>query len=379
MGINNTIDDPRNGEQENNPRLQNIAEIIRTSLGHQSTIFFAIVDKQTGISKVVALSKNHPAEPPIDSYNIVNTPCLRTINRGFCSFYEPAEKFPLDTSLRELGIRHYLGTEIPLDDRHFGLLVALAREPVEAAVINNYFEMTGLENGKFTEYLYMEMKRLNRDERTLMMPELQRSVGNSLLKVLVNRNKETARHCLVVSKLAVELAARLGIIDADQLDKLKYMAALHDIGKLKIPQSIINKPGPLTPDEWETMMLHPIYSMKILNKTVSLRGLDDGILFHHERWDGKGYPFGLHGENIPLPARIIAAVDKLAAIMEPRPYNLQIPTIPEMKMILHSMSGNELDPAIVATLVVMIDDPTIQELLLNQEGHTDRLLEPIFE
>jgi HD-GYP domain-containing protein (c-di-GMP phosphodiesterase class II) len=119
--------------------------------------------------------------------------------------------------------------------------------------------------------------------------------------------------------------------------------------------------------------------MKILNKTVSLRGLDDGILFHHERWDGKGYPFGLHGENIPLPARIIAAVDKLAAIMEPRPYNLQIPTIPEMKMILHSMSGNELDPAIVATLVVMIDDPTIQELLLNQEGHTDRLLEPIFE
>ncbi|MBN1372179.1 MAG: HD domain-containing protein [Anaerolineaceae bacterium] len=137
--------------------------------------------------------------------------------------------------------------------------------------------------------------------------------------VLELRDQETQGHTLRVTDLTEELARKIGVPE-ETLPHVRRGALLHDIGKMGIPDTILKKPGPLTEDEWTIMRLHPEYARQFLAHIDYLIPSLDIPYCHHEKWDGSGYPRGLKGNEIPLPARIFAVVDVFDALTSDRPY-----------------------------------------------------------
>lgn len=152
--------------------------------------------------------------------------------------------------------------------------------------------------------------------------ELQRtneSIIEGLSSALEFRDEETEGHTLRVTALFMSFASRF-ITNENELKRLRIGSLLHDIGKIGIPDAILNKPGPLTPEERAVMQKHPLISKEILSRIPSLSDCIDIPLYHHEKYDGTGYPFGLKGEEIPLAARIFAVIDVYEALTSNRPY-----------------------------------------------------------
>jgi diguanylate cyclase (GGDEF)-like protein/PAS domain S-box-containing protein len=165
------------------------------------------------------------------------------------------------------------------------------------------------------------------------------------------RDKETEGHTRRVTEMTVRLA-RFMAVDESELQAIRRGSLLHDIGKLGIPDGILLKPGPLTDEEWQIMRRHPEYAFEWLAPIATLRPALDIPHFHHERWDGSGYPLGLSGVQIPLPARIFAAVDIWDALRSDRPYR---EAWPEWRVLEHieSLSGTHLDPSVVESFLRM--------------------------
>jgi putative nucleotidyltransferase with HDIG domain len=159
------------------------------------------------------------------------------------------------------------------------------------------------------------------------------------------RDKETEGHTLRVTEMTERLARSMGITEAE-LVHFRRGALLHDIGKMAIPDSILLKPGPLTDEEWAIMRKHPTYAYELLWPIAHLRPALDIPYCHHEKWDGTGYPRGLKGEGIPLPARIFAVGDVWDALRSQRPYRR---AWPEELVLEHirSLSGTHFDPLMV--------------------------------
>ncbi len=140
------------------------------------------------------------------------------------------------------------------------------------------------------------------------------------LIAITDGNEDTMGHSQLVSKYATLFAAELGIEDKNFLFDLENGALLHDIGKIGIPEFILRKDGPLTPNEKDIVMEHPLLGFQMIEEVDFLKKAAEVVLYHHERYDGTGYPFGLSGEEIPLGARIFALADTLDAITSDRPY-----------------------------------------------------------
>ena len=164
-------------------------------------------------------------------------------------------------------------------------------------------------------------------------------------RTLELRDRETEGHSQRVMDLTLRLARKLGISD-EELIHIQRGAVLHDIGKMGVPDNILLKEGPLTDDEWEIMHKHPVYAYEMLSAIPFLRQATDIPYCHHERWNGKGYPRGLKGEEIPLSARIFAIVDVWDALRSDRPYRK---AWSEEKTLAHiqEQSGIHFDPMIV--------------------------------
>jgi HD-GYP domain-containing protein (c-di-GMP phosphodiesterase class II) len=131
-------------------------------------------------------------------------------------------------------------------------------------------------------------------------------------------------------------------------------AVLHDIGKVRVPESILNKPGPLTDEEWEVMRTHPEVGEHILRPIQSLNAILPIVRHHHERWDGAGYPDKLSGRAIPLGARIVAVCDAYRAMTEDRPYREGRST-EEARRELHEGAGSQFDPDCVEAMIRALD------------------------
>jgi len=173
-------------------------------------------------------------------------------------------------------------------------------------------------------------------------------------RALELRDKETQGHTDRVVEMTVELARRMGVIGED-LTHIKRGTLLHDIGKLGIPDQILHKPEPLTEEEWVLMRQHPHYAYDLMRAIPYLQPALDIPFSHHERWDGSGYPKGLKGEDIPLPARIFAVVDIWDALLYDRVYR---DAWPEEKVIeyLKNTAGIELDPEIVKVFLDLLEE-----------------------
>ena len=136
---------------------------------------------------------------------------------------------------------------------------------------------------------------------------------------LDTRDPYTGGHSQRVSDMALEVCKILGL-DKNETEKVHIAAHLHDIGKIGVPDAVLQKQGKLTENEWQQMKKHPEYGANILKKSHRLSELSEIVLMHHERFDGKGYPFGKSGNEIPLGARIIAICDSIDAMTSNRCY-----------------------------------------------------------
>ena len=170
----------------------------------------------------------------------------------------------------------------------------------------------------------------------------------SLALAIEAKDQTSHKHLQRVRVFAVGLAKELGFSE-DEIEALRAAALLHDIGKLAIPEHIINKPGKLTPEEFEKMKIHPLVGSEILQRVAFPYPVAPIVRSHHERWDGTGYPDGLKGEQIPRGARVLAAVDCLDALASHRQYRNAISLDAAMEKV-SSMSGSAFDPKVVDAL-----------------------------
>src|ERR1051326_6296709 len=170
------------------------------------------------------------------------------------------------------------------------------------------------------------------------------------LALAIDAKDQTAQsHIRRVQVYAAGLARSLGMLD-NEIQGVKTAALLHDIGKLAVPEHILSKPGPLTQEEFQKIRIHPQVGAEIISGVPFPYPVAPLILSHHERWDGKGYPLGLKGEEIPLGARILAAVEYFDALMSERPYHKAM-SLDAAMALLRQESGKALDPRVVQTFI----------------------------
>ncbi|HHW42242.1 MAG TPA: HD-GYP domain-containing protein [Desulfotomaculum sp.] len=167
----------------------------------------------------------------------------------------------------------------------------------------------------------------------------------TLIRIMEARFKEASEHSQRVAGYALVLAGELGMSGKEQ-ERVYLAGLLHDIGKLGIDSSILLKPGKLTAAEWEEVKKHPVYSYEILSAIPGMDLISRAVLYHHERYDGCGYPAGLAGEDIPLEARVLAVADSFDAMTSNRAYRPRMPREAAVKE-LERCAGTQFDPQLV--------------------------------
>jgi diguanylate cyclase (GGDEF)-like protein len=177
----------------------------------------------------------------------------------------------------------------------------------------------------------------------------ERATITALHDLIAARDAGTGAHSERVRLYALAVAHAHGMTEAETRD-IEHGVILHDIGKIGIPDSILLKPGPLTPEEWKVMRTHPAVGRRLVEHIPFLAGAVPIVYHHHERWDGNGYPEGLRGEHIPLGARIFAVADALDAMTFDRPYSRAV-SLEAACAEIDRCAGTHFDPAVVATFL----------------------------
>ncbi|HEV2690934.1 MAG TPA: diguanylate cyclase [Bryobacteraceae bacterium] len=219
-------------------------------------------------------------------------------------------------------------------NRHFGWQTAFLAVPVVYLIYRSYYLYLGR----------MEDEKKHAEE----MASLHLRTIEALALAIEAKDHTTHDHLQRVQVYAIEVGKELGL-DEGQLEALRAAALLHDIGKLAVPEHIISKPGKLTREEFEKMKIHPVVGAEILERVRFPYPVTPIVRSHHEKWNGSGYPDGLKGEEIPLGARILAAVDCLDALASDRQYRRALPLNEAMQKVV-SESGISFDPRVVDIL-----------------------------
>ena len=183
------------------------------------------------------------------------------------------------------------------------------------------------------------------DDKGVGRVSAKQQTRDTVLRILAERHPDLHEHSGAVAALARAVGERMGI-DAERLDDLERAAELHDIGKMAIPDAILNKPGPLDAEEWRFMRRHNLIGEGMLSAAPALRGAAKVVRSSHERYDGTGYPDGLGGENIPVEARIIFVCDAFHAMTTDRPYG-EAGSVDSALAELSKCAGTQFDPAVV--------------------------------
>jgi len=186
-------------------------------------------------------------------------------------------------------------------------------------------------------------------EKTITNIEIYHDIIESLAAALDAKDVYTSGHSTRVGNMANNLAEYLGLDDYN-LQLIHIAGHLHDIGKIGVPDNILNKEGTLNDFEWQLMKNHPEIGHNILEKAESLKDISHIVLHHHERWDGNGYPKGLSKEEIPIGSRIIAVCDSIDAMRSTRPYRKAISNIECYNEILRN-KGLMYEPNITDCII----------------------------
>lgn len=212
-----------------------------------------------------------------------------------------------------------------------------------------------------TRHLYLELQRQNEilearvRERTKELEEAQIEVIDRLARAAEYRDHSTGQHTRRVGELSALLASVLEL-PREEVELIRKAAPLHDVGKISISDAILLKPGRLSPDELELNRAHTTLGAELLSggRFPLLKMAEEIALTHHERWDGKGYPRGLAGEEIPLTGRIVAVADVFDALVDERPYK-RAWTLEEAVAEIAKQREKQFDPAVVDALLYLVD------------------------
>ncbi|WP_318503359.1 HD-GYP domain-containing protein [Bacillus sp. T3] len=205
-------------------------------------------------------------------------------------------------------------------------------------------------------YLLMTFISVGLMRNAQKIKEEQLSLTTALSKALDSRDAYTSFHSVNTSKYAVEIAQKMKLHE-DMIDSIRIGALLHDIGKIGIPEDILTKPGKLTKEEFNIIKNHPEVGHEMIKHVTSLKekGILDIVLYHHERFDGKGYPLGLKGNEIPLPARIVALADAFDAMTSTRVYRDPLPIDYVLNEIFCN-KGTQFDPEVADIFLSQFPD-----------------------
>lgn len=182
------------------------------------------------------------------------------------------------------------------------------------------------------------------------LQETFRGVIRAMAVAVDAKSRWTAGHSIRVTRYAVELAQAIKLPESE-IEKVNLSGLLHDLGKIGIPDAILDKPAKLSEEEWKVMKQHPIIGYEMLKDIWQFRGdILDGVLYHHERVDGKGYPFGLKGEGIPFMGRLLAIADGFDAMTSDRPYRAGMSKEKALE-VLTEFAGTQWDKELVKAFV----------------------------
>jgi putative nucleotidyltransferase with HDIG domain len=234
----------------------------------------------------------------------------------------------------------------PVDVTHLSLSVARGLEH-RRLILENEAYRTHLE-----KLVAEKTEALNDALRSLTF--VHSGTLDALSLALDFRDQSTSGHSRRVANLTVCVAKRYGV-EGSALLQIEHGALLHDIGKLKIPDSILWKPARLDDAEWATMKKHPEYGYEFLHNLEFLKEAAELVLSHHEKFDGSGYPRGLKGDQIPLGARIFSVIDAVDAMIYKRPYNTPV-TFKEAAEELRRCSGTHFDPELVPLIIEVLGE-----------------------
>lgn len=200
---------------------------------------------------------------------------------------------------------------------------------------------------------FLNARNSMRNKKMLQDASASRALVDSLKQTLSESDYETEEHVERTREMSARLGREMGLSDSD-IAKLELLAVLHDIGKVAIPHSVLVKKGKLNEEERKIMQQHTVKGYRIAKSSPELAEIADCILSHHEKWDGTGYPNGLKGEDIPLLARVISAVDSHDVMVHNRPYHTAMPeqaAIDELK----ACSGTQFDPHVVEVFTALLE------------------------
>jgi len=248
--------------------------------------------------------------------------------------------------------RFYAAAPMLVDGKRYGILEVFAHKPFTPGdEWRAFFQTLASQTAIALDHTQM-IQDIQRAYQELQ--QAYRATIEGWSATLELRDKETQGHSERMLELSERLGRRMGL-NEKQLEDLRYGVLLHDIGKMAVPDAILNKPGPLNDEEWDIMRQHPQFAYNLLSKIPFLKGAMDVIYCHHERWDGSGYPRGLKGEQIPLYARIFAIVDVWDALTNDRPYR-QAWSVEKALAYLQEQAGILFDPQVVENFVALILD-----------------------
>ncbi len=214
--------------------------------------------------------------------------------------------------------------------------------------------------------LYDEMNRQNNeyvrmlDEKNIQIQKITLQTITTIANTIDAKDEYTKGHSRRVSEYSVAIAEEMGFSEKE-IREIRAIALLHDIGKIGVPDAVLNKPGKLTQEEYQLMKQHTVIGAEILKDIEMLPGIDIGAKYHHERYDGKGYPDGLKKEEIPKIARIIAVADAYDAMTSNRVYRKQL-TDEKVMSELEKGNGTQFDPEAVTALLKLLKEGKIENI-----------------
>jgi len=311
-------------------RLKGIKDIVNTMVDVTGEILdtadvcFYLLDGATG--KFIDLDSGSIAE----------------LNRGIMEGNIVRNRVPGSFDGQDLEILFPL----KIEDRLFGALRVVSSN--------------GIDSSKEAKLSYLLQRIVERMENVVLYEGLYENILStldSMAKILDARDPHTSRHSTRVTELSMRIGKALGLSDED-LDVLKVSASLHDIGKVGVPDKILLKKGKLTVGEMNIIKKHPDIGFDILSSIIPMKKDAEIIRHHHERYDGKGYPMGLKGEDIPFLSRIITLADAFDAMTSDRPYRKALPYSVALQEIKRCR-GTQFDPGIVDVFIRKVITPKI--------------------
>jgi diguanylate cyclase (GGDEF)-like protein/putative nucleotidyltransferase with HDIG domain len=220
------------------------------------------------------------------------------------------------------------------------------------------------------------------DEKNSQIQKMTLQTITTIANTIDAKDEYTKGHSKRVSEYSAAIAEELGFVDEDTRN-IRSIALLHDIGKIGVPDSVLNKPGRLTDEEYRIMKQHTVIGGEILKDIGMIPGIDIGAKYHHERYDGKGYPDGLKGEEIPFIARIICVADAYDAMTSNRVYRRHLSDEKVMQELNNSI-GTQFDPAVARALIRLIKEKRLPKVEMDNEeephiSDTTRILSRVME